>query len=54
MFLPNSGFTSYYSDSAGNIYWSAFRMHVTDPLTFNGGIRLVWRNGDTGAQKNAV
>jgi hypothetical protein len=26
--------------------WSAYRFHEMDPLRFNNGFRLVWRNGD--------
>ena len=27
--------------------WSAYRVHQSDPQFFEGGMRLVWRNGDS-------
>jgi len=44
--LPVSGFT-HYASSNGNIYWSAYRFHIMDPVRFDNGFKFVWRNGDT-------
>eukprot|EP00456_Euglypha_rotunda_P077472 TRINITY_DN7316_c0_g2_i9.p1 TRINITY_DN7316_c0_g2~~TRINITY_DN7316_c0_g2_i9.p1 ORF type:complete len:426 (-),score=33.85 TRINITY_DN7316_c0_g2_i9:128-1405(-) len=43
--LPNAGYT-HYATAAGQLTWSAYRFHVQDPLRFNNGYRLTWRNGD--------
>lgn len=41
---PESGLT--FKDTKGGI--GAFKMHTRDLLLFHDGMRLVWRNGDTG------
>jgi hypothetical protein len=41
---PESGLT--FKDTTGGI--GAFKMHTRDLLLFHDGMRLVWRNGDTG------
>ena len=43
---PESGLT--FKDATGGI--GAFKMHTRDLLLFHDGMRLVWRNGDTGCQ----
>jgi len=43
--LPVSGFT-HFNANATDVTWSAYRFHEMDPLGFNHGFRLVWRNGD--------
>lgn len=43
--LPVAGFT--HLETTGGIKWSAYRFHEMDPLIFNNGFKLVWRNGDT-------
>jgi len=43
--LPVSGFT--HLNQTGPTTWSAYRFHEMDPLQFNDGFELVWRNGDT-------
>jgi len=43
--LPVSGFT--HLNTTVGVQWSAYRFHEMDPLQFNDGIKLVWRNGDT-------
>jgi hypothetical protein len=30
----------------GGLKWSAYRLHVQDPLLFDVGMKLTWRNGD--------
>jgi len=45
--LPVSGFTHLAGGDNGTpITWSAYRFHEMDPLQFNNGFELVWRNGD--------
>jgi hypothetical protein len=46
LYLPNAGLT-HFRQVNSYFTWSAYRLHVTDPLTFNDGIRLTWRNGGT-------
>eukprot|EP01060_Flectonema_neradi_P031820 TRINITY_DN492_c0_g1_i1.p1 TRINITY_DN492_c0_g1~~TRINITY_DN492_c0_g1_i1.p1 ORF type:complete len:414 (+),score=83.54 TRINITY_DN492_c0_g1_i1:65-1306(+) len=43
--MPVSGFTHLNKSSAG-VTWSAYRFHEMDPLPFDSGLRVVWRNGD--------
>eukprot|EP00823_Brevimastigomonas_motovehiculus_P001068 TRINITY_DN115_c0_g1_i1.p1 TRINITY_DN115_c0_g1~~TRINITY_DN115_c0_g1_i1.p1 ORF type:complete len:426 (+),score=73.37 TRINITY_DN115_c0_g1_i1:173-1450(+) len=43
---PVSGFTHYKQQTGGKIEWSAYRFHAMDPLRFNDGFKLMWRNGD--------
>lgn len=46
--MPVSGFTHFaVNESTSIIQWSAYRFHDQDPLFFNDGFQLVWRNGDT-------
>jgi len=40
-----SGFT-HFKDNGNYVTWSAYRFHEMDPLPFQNGFRLVWRNGD--------
>jgi len=42
--LPVSGYTHY--GTSPTTTWSAYRFHEMDPLQFNDGFELVWRNGD--------
>jgi len=42
---PVSGFT-HLTQEPNNVTWSAYRFHDTDPLFFNDGFQLIWRNGD--------
>lgn len=43
--LPVSGFT--HLDTSNNqVKWSAYRFHEMDPLLFDNGFKLLWRNGD--------
>eukprot|EP01116_Phalansterium_solitarium_P006355 TRINITY_DN18652_c0_g1_i1.p1 TRINITY_DN18652_c0_g1~~TRINITY_DN18652_c0_g1_i1.p1 ORF type:complete len:434 (-),score=119.58 TRINITY_DN18652_c0_g1_i1:18-1319(-) len=45
--LENAGFTHINTSAAGNmVTWSAYRFHEQDPLPFDSGFRLMWRNGD--------
>jgi len=45
--LPVSGFTHLsQSNSGSNVTWSAYRFHTMDPLVFDDGFTLMWRNGD--------
>jgi len=44
--LPVSGFT-HLTQSPSSVTWSAYRFHEMDPLQFNDGFELVWRNGDS-------
>ena len=44
--LPVSGYTHFAQLSNSSVTWSAYRFHEMDPLVFNDGFRLVWRNGD--------
>lgn len=43
--FPVSGFT-HLNTSDHRVTWSAYRFHEMDPLPFEDGFRLVWRNGD--------
>jgi len=43
--LDVSGFT-HFKDNGNYVTWSAYRFHEMDPLPFQNGFRLVWRNGD--------
>lgn len=43
--LPVSGFTHFTMNSS-SVTWSAYRFHDEDPLFFENGFQLVWRNGD--------
>eukprot|EP01064_Diplonema_japonicum_P020459 TRINITY_DN2991_c1_g2_i1.p1 TRINITY_DN2991_c1_g2~~TRINITY_DN2991_c1_g2_i1.p1 ORF type:complete len:432 (+),score=92.86 TRINITY_DN2991_c1_g2_i1:74-1369(+) len=43
--FPVSGNTHLVSGN-GKVTWSAYRMHDQDPLFFNDGLRVLWRNGD--------
>jgi len=43
--LSNAGFT-HEVQSNTSLTWSAYRFHAQDPLRFNNGFRLTWRNGD--------
>jgi len=46
--FPVSGFTHllFQNLPAPPVQWSAYRFHEMDPLQFNDGFELVWRNGD--------
>jgi len=41
----NAGFT-HIDMNASVTTFSAYRMHMTDPVTFRDGFRMDWRNGD--------
>jgi len=41
----NAGFTHLVNQN-GTIYWAAYKLQEVDPLFFNNGVQLVWRNGD--------
>lgn len=43
--LPVSGFT-HLNATDGRVEFSAYRFHEMDPLFFEDGVRLEWRNGD--------
>jgi len=43
--MPVSGFT-HYAQNGTYLTFSAYRFHDMDPLLFNNGFRMVWRNGD--------
>jgi len=43
--FPVSGFT-HLASSSGVVTWSAYRFHTMDPIRFEDGFRLLWRNGD--------
>jgi len=42
--LPVSGFT--HLNTTGGIQWSAYRFNDMDPIVFNDGFEILWRNGD--------
>jgi hypothetical protein len=45
--LPVAGLTHLDSDRAGSLFrFSAYRFHEEDPIPFQTGFRLVWRNGE--------
>jgi hypothetical protein len=45
--LPVAGLTHLDSDKPGSLYrFSAYRFHEDDPIPFQHGLRLVWRNGE--------
>jgi hypothetical protein len=43
--LPVSGFT-HIANVGSAVEWSAYRFHEMDPLPFDNGIKILWRNGD--------
>eukprot|EP00756_Hemistasia_phaeocysticola_P028290 Hpha_TRINITY_DN16168_c2_g7::TRINITY_DN16168_c2_g7_i1::g.4723::m.4723 len=43
--FPVSGNT-HLVNKVGDVTWSAYRMHDQDPLYFEDGLKLLWRNGD--------
>jgi len=43
--LPVSGFT-HINQTNNGVTFSAYRFHIMDPLVFDDGFALVWRNGD--------
>jgi len=43
--LPVSGFT-HINTTGDQVTWSAYRFHEMDPLPFDSGLKLMWRNGD--------
>jgi hypothetical protein len=45
--LPLAGLTHLDADKAGSLFrFSAYRFHEEDPIPFQSGLRLVWRNGE--------
>jgi hypothetical protein len=44
--LPLAGLTHKTQDDKGNCSFSAYRFHDEDPILFQNGLRLVWRNGE--------
>ena len=45
--LPLAGLTHRDGDGAGSLFrFSAYRFHEDDPVPFQRGLRLVWRNGE--------
>ena len=45
--LPLAGVTHLDPDKAGSLFrFSAYRFHEDDPIPFQNGLRLVWRNGE--------
>ncbi len=44
--LPISGLTHKQEDADGACRFSAYRFHVEDPIIFQKGLRLAWRNGE--------
>lgn len=44
--LPLAGLTHKAQDSKGNCTFSAYRFHEEDPIFFQNGFRLLWRNGE--------
>ena len=42
--MPVSGLT--HLNKTAGVTWSAYRFHEMDPLPFEDGLRVVWRNGD--------
>ena len=44
--LPLAGLTHKSQDSEGNCSFSAYRFHEDDPILFQKGLRLFWRNGE--------
>jgi Protein of unknown function (DUF2961) len=45
--LPPAGLTHRDPDQAGSLFrFSAYRFHEDDPIPFQRGLRLVWRNGE--------
>eukprot|EP01012_Entosiphon_sulcatum_P012645 TRINITY_DN1796_c0_g1_i1.p1 TRINITY_DN1796_c0_g1~~TRINITY_DN1796_c0_g1_i1.p1 ORF type:complete len:434 (-),score=26.86 TRINITY_DN1796_c0_g1_i1:9-1310(-) len=51
---PVSGMTHLGQNGTKGISWSAYRFHDMDPLRFNDGFRLVWRNGDAVDPKSGL
>jgi D-arabinan exo alpha-(1,3)/(1,5)-arabinofuranosidase (non-reducing end) len=49
--LPLAGLTHKEVEPSGACQFSAYRFHVEDPLIFQKGWRLVWRNGEEKAGK---
>jgi len=43
--FPVAGYT-HYAQSGNTLTFSAYRFHEMDPLAFNNGFRMSWRNGD--------
>jgi len=41
----NAGLTHIEANDT-NVLWAAYKMNEVDPLFFNNGVQLVWRNGD--------
>lgn len=41
----NAGLTHFVANST-TVYWAAYKFQEVDPLFFNNGVQLVWRNGD--------
>jgi hypothetical protein len=44
--LPLAGLTHKAQDAQGNCSFSAYRFHEEDPILFQRGLRLLWRNGE--------
>jgi len=44
--LPIAGLTHKQEDAGGTCRFSAYRFHEDDPVIFQKGIRLAWRNGE--------
>jgi hypothetical protein len=44
--LPLAGLTHKEEDADGTCRFSAYRFHEDDPIIFQKGIRLAWRNGE--------
>jgi hypothetical protein len=44
--LPLAGLTHKTQDAKGNCSFSAYRFHDEDPIFFQRGLRLLWRNGE--------
>ncbi|HXJ91690.1 MAG TPA: DUF2961 domain-containing protein [Terriglobia bacterium] len=44
--LPLAGLTHKAQDAQGNCSFSAYRFHEEDPIFFQNGFRLLWRNGE--------
>jgi hypothetical protein len=44
--LPIAGLTHKAQDADGTCRFSAYRFHEDDPIIFQKGFRLAWRNGE--------
>jgi len=44
--LPVSGYTHLDTHNSSYVTWSAYRFHEMDPIVFDDGLLIHWRNGD--------